>query len=172
VFATYFYIFVLIFQLYFAESNFEYNKDVQLVNSLILKQKSNQAFGLVRSMELKGVFTNNDLVRMDRYLSLKLGLNPLDTSYLPRNTGDYAIKSLALFQKHNYSNAVNLSQRSLQVNLGSDSLIKIYEILLAKTPKFKRELAQSKQSSLTKNIRLNEAMNILDLMKRKEKTLF
>jgi hypothetical protein len=172
VFATYFYIFILVFQLYFAESNFDYNKDVEIVNTFILNQNNNQAFGLVRNMEKRGLFTNNDLVRIDRYLSLKMGANPLDSIYSPRTTGDYAIKSLAFFQKHNYSNAVDISMESVQLNSGSDSLIKLYEILVARTPRFKRELTLNKQVTFTKNIRLNEAMNLLDLMKRKEKTLF
>lgn len=169
-FATYFYIFILLFQLYFAESNFEYNKDVQVVNELLLKQESSQAFRLVRKMEKKGIFTNNDLVRIDRYLSLKMGLNPLDSSYTPRNSGEYAFKSLVYFQKHHYTKAVQLSQHSLQIS--SDSLVKLYEILVARTPKLKREWTQNNQVRLTNNIRLNEAMNLLDLMKRKEKTLF
>ena len=54
-------------QLFYAESNFDYNKDVQLVNSLIQKQKSKVAFRLVRTMEKKGIFTNNDLVRIKKF---------------------------------------------------------------------------------------------------------
>ena len=171
-FTSYFYIFILILQLFFAESNFDYNKDVQLVNSLILNQKNKLAFRLVRTMEKKGIFTNNDLVRIDRYLSLKIGTSTLDTSYVPKLAGDYSIKSLAYFQNQQYSKAVEISKLGVQDNFGSDSLIKLYEIIEAKAPKFKHDITQNRQASLSKNIRLNEAMNLLNLMKRKEKTLF
>ena len=54
----------------------------------------------------------------------------------------------------------------------SDTMIKMYEIVTVHVPVDKKEPSIINQARASSNLRLNEAINLLDLMKRKEKTLF
>lgn len=171
-FTTYFYILVLIFQSLFADSNFGYNNEVKLVNDFVNHHEYASAYRLTRSMERKSIFTNNDIARMQRSLTIKVNPKLFKANYSPRSISDYVLKSLVLFQNHAFSEALSFSRNSLQQVSTSDSLIKIYELVATKSPEiiFERNKVNPNQS--IKKIRFNEAMNLLDLMKRKEKTLF
>lgn len=155
-----------------AESNFEYNQQVVTVNNLIERQDYLRAYKLVAQLERKGVFTNNDLVRMHRILSLKVNERDNQLSYRPRLLGDYVIKSLTYYQNKDYFKSVEFTKESLQENFASDTLRKLYEIIVEKTPELPRQRQRYAQQVSMNKLHLNEAMNLLDLMKRKEKTLF
>jgi len=110
---------------------------------------------------------------MRRNLALKVRMRRADNYDNPRTLNDYVINSLSLFKNKDY-NASMAFCKSIIVNqpVASDSLIKLFEILSVHAPLKNQMNPLIKQQTAFKNMRLNEAMNLLDLMKRKEKTLF
>jgi len=172
VFATYYYIVILFFQSILAESNFEYNNQIRIINQHIYQQEYKGALLLIKKLESKSIFTNNDLVRLNRILSIKVNQTNLQSDYNPRSLGDYVVKSLVFYQNRNFQKSIEFTKVSLQDNIASDSLIKIYEIISEKIPVQSKIKPYSMQVVTSNKLHLNEAMNLLDLMKRKEKTLF
>ena len=163
---------VLLLQSFIAESNFAYNQKIKLVNANVLIGKNKEALKMIKRLNRKSIFTNNDLVRIERNLSLKVNQANIESNYRPRSMGDYVSKSLGYYQKKDYTSALAFTKMSLDYSGVSDTLIKLYEILAVHVPD---QIPKKQKRLLTltsKNIHLNEAMNLLELMKRKEKTLF
>ncbi len=162
---------VLLLQSYFSESNFEYNKQIQVVNHHLKEGDYRNALTETNAIAHKSIFTNNDVSRLQRSLTIKVNSKLFDFNYTPRTLGDYVIQSVAYLHRKNYSQALAFSQTSLQEKPFSDTLIKIYELVAVKSPVNWQTSKQIKQTHSINKIRLNEALNLLDLMKRKEKTL-
>ena len=171
-FNTLFYIVILGFQSIFAESNFEYNQQIRSVNQLIIQNEYSAALQKIRIIERRSIFTNNDVSRMHRSLALKLKDVFLDKYFKPKLIDDFAVKSFILYKKKDFVNALLFSRLSLQSNAASDSLTKVYELIAEKSPRNTNMFQSAQQKRSVKNLRMNEAMNLLDLMKLKEKTLF
>lgn len=162
----------MLFQSYFAESNYEYNQRIILVNQYVDNQQYEKALQITRGIENKNIFTNNDIVRMKRNLAIKVNTSFFDSDYKPKSIGDYTLNSLFLLKKKKYRRAKTFNQNGIIENSVSDSLIKLYELVAVNTPNnIDQNQSFVKYQSFTK-VRFNEAMNLLDLMKRKEKTLF
>lgn len=171
-FTTYFYILILLIQSFITESNFDYNKKIQLVNAHVLIRENKEALRLIKLLKRKSIFTNNDLARIDRRLSLKVNQAVFESDFHPRLMSDYIIKSLGFYQKNEFASSLEFTKSSLETSVVSDTLIKLYEILAENAPAHFPSKQKKLESITSKNIQLNEAMNLLDLMKRKEKTLF
>ncbi len=172
-FSTYFYIIILVFQSLYAESNYSYNQKINAINSLTATNKYKAAYTNITKLEQRSIFTNNDLARMKRNLGLKIGSESNDLTKGPRTLNEYIIKSLALYHQKNFTNSLAFCKEIIVTEpIVADSMIKIFEILAYQVPKEKNISFLKSQISSNNNIRLNEAMNLLDLMKRKEKTLF
>lgn len=163
---------ILLLQSFITESNFEYNKKIQLVNAHVLIGENKEALKMIRSLERKSIFTNNDLARIERKLSLKVNQDVIESDFHPRLMGDYIMKSLGYYQKKEFASSLEFTKSSLETSLDSDTLIKLYEILAEHAPAQLPNKQNKLEAITSKNIHLNEAMNLLDLMKRKEKTLF
>lgn len=132
----------------------------------------NDALILIRKIESRNIFTNNDLARLKRNLELKVDLKSYDSNFRTNSTEDYVLKILAFYKLKEYGRAIELSKSSLESNSVSDSLIKVYELIAENTPLSYQTIHKSLVKKSANNIRFNEAMNLLDLMKRKEKILF
>lgn len=171
-FTTFYYIFILLLQSFYAESNYEYNAQIQRVNRHVDQREYSKALQVVVAMERKSIFTNNDLSRVKRYLAIKVDRKKFDLSYSPKTIGDHVLKTLTLYQNRDFEGALVYSKNSINHVAVSDSLIRIYELIAFKSPKIFHEKKLSYQNQTPVNIRFNEAMNLLNLMKRKEKTLF
>jgi hypothetical protein len=173
VFSTYFYIIILLFQSIYAESNFRYNQEIRTINTYVSESDYITAFASLKKLEQRSIFTNNDLVRMKRNVALKIHAESFDLNVRPRSLNEFIISSLDLYQRKKYAKSLAFC-RQIIVNepIVSDSMIKVFEVLAYQVPNGNNLNELTSQISTIKNIRLNEAMNLLDLMKRKEKTLF
>ena len=172
-FSSIFYIIILFFQSFYAESNFGYNQQIKQINNLVSQRDFREAYELIKALEEKSVFTNNDLTRMRRSLALKVHNNQIDIFENPRTLNDYVIYSLRLFKNKNYKTSLTFCKSIIvKQPAASDSLIKLFEIISVHAPVNNQFNLQRNQQTSFKNMRLNEAMNLLDLMKRKEKSLF
>jgi hypothetical protein len=172
VFTTYFYIVVLFFQTFLAESNFQYNTKIRLVNQHIASKNYKEALQLIKYLQVNSIFTNNDVVRIDRIISIKENKSSLQADFTARNLEDRVLKSLLLYQNHDFENSIEFTKLSLQKTNSTDSIIKIYEIIKEKIPEQKQLKSQKVNVTTSNKMYLKDAMNLLELMKRKEKTLF
>lgn len=172
-FSSLFYILILIFQSFNAESNYSYNQQIRQINDLVTHRDFRNAYQQINKLEKKSVFTNNDLSRMRRNLALKVRMRSADNYENPRTLNDYVIKSLSLYKNKDYYSSMTFC-KSIIVDqpVASDSIIKLFEILSVHAPLKNKSNPNIKVQTSIKNMRLIEAMNLLDLMKRKEKTLF
>ena len=171
-FTTYFYIVVLFFQTFLAESNFQYNTKIRLVNQHIASKNYKEALQLIKYLQVNSIFTNNDVVRIDRILSIKENKSSLQADFTARNLEDRVVKSLLLYQNRDFENSIEFTKLSLQETNSTDSIIKIYEIIKEKIPEQKQLKSQKVNVTTSSKMYLKDAMNLLELMKRKEKTLF
>ena len=171
-FTTYFYIVVLFFQTFLAESNFQYNTKIRLVNQHIASKNYKEALQLIKNLQVNSIFTNNDVVRIDRILSIKENKSSLQADFTARNLEDRVVKSLLLYQNRDFENSIEFTKLSLQETNSTDSIIKIYEIIKEKIPEQKQLKSQKVNVTTSSKMYLKDAMNLLELMKRKEKTLF
>jgi hypothetical protein len=172
VFTTYFYIVVLFFQTFLAESNFQYNTKIRLVNQHIASKNYKEALQLIKYLQVNSIFTNNDVVRIDRILSIKENKSSLQADFTARNLEDRVVKSLLLYQNRDFENSIEFTKLSLQETNSTDSIIKIYEIIKEKIPEQNQLKSQKVNVTTSNKMYLKDAMNLLELMKRKEKTLF
>lgn len=171
-FTTYFYIVVLFFQTFLAESNFQYNTKIRLVNQHIASKNYKEALQLIKYLQVNSIFTNNDVVRIDRILSIKENKSSLQADFTARNLEDRVVKSLLLYQNRDFENSIEFTKLSLQESNSTDSIIKIYEIIKEKIPEQNQLKSQKVNVTTSNKMYLKDAMNLLELMKRKEKTLF
>ncbi|WP_395768741.1 hypothetical protein [Aquirufa sp.] len=171
-FTTYFYIVVLFFQTFLAESNFQYNTKIRLVNQHIASKNYKEALQLIKYLQVNSIFTNNDVVRIDRILSIKENKSSLQADFTARNLEDRVVKSLLLYQNRDFENSIEFTKLSLQETNSTDSIIKIYEIIKEKIPEQNQLKSQKVNVTTSNKMYLKDAMNLLELMKRKEKTLF
>lgn len=171
-FTTYFYIVVLFFQTFLAESNFQYNTKIRLVNQHIASKNYKEALQLIKYLQVNSIFTNNDVVRIDRILSIKENKSSLQADFSARNLEDRVVKSLLLYQNRDFENSIEFTKLSLQETNSTDSIIKIYEIIKEKIPEQNQLKSQKVNVTTSNKMYLKDAMNLLELMKRKEKTLF
>jgi hypothetical protein len=82
------------------------------------------------------------------------------------------VKSLLLYQNRDFENSIEFTKLSLQETNSTDSIIKIYEIIKEKIPEQNQLKSQKVNVTTSNKMYLKDAMNLLELMKRKEKTLF
>ena len=172
-FSTYFYIIILFFQSLYAEGNFRYNQNIGTINTYVSESNYRAAYVSLRKLEKRSIFTNNDLARMKRSVSLKIQAESIDLNHRPKALNEYIIQSLSLYQRKYFAKSLAFCKQIIVSGpFVSDSMIKVFEILAYQVPKESNKSSQMNQIGSTNNIRLNEAMNLLDLMKRKEKNLF
>lgn len=173
VFSTWFYIVVLIFQSRYAESNSLYNRQIQVINKLVYQKKYPEAYLATEILGVKSIFTNNDLMRLERNLRLQIHSKKIDTLFKPRTVGDVVVKSLALYHNKRYDSALDLIKvNTVGGNVNNDSLIKFYEIIASNKPQRLTTKRSFNKMINMKQLRINEALYLLDLMKRKEKIFF
>ncbi len=171
-FTTYFYILVLLFQSIYGESNYEYNIQVELVNKYLNERNYPKALEITNKLKRNSIFTNNDIAKLHRKLTLKIDQKKFEIDFQPKSTEDFVLKSLGYYQNREFENAILFSRSGLYRNSVSDTLTKMYELIATQTPNNLFQTKKLSQNHSIKQIKFSEAMNLLELMKRKEKTLF
>ena len=172
-FSTFFYTIILFIQSFYAESNYRYNQQIELVNKLVSENKFKVAYKQIKSIESRSIFTNNDLNRMKRNLALKVGVKNEELASRSKVLNEHVINMLSYFKKKEFKRSLSFCMDIIVHDpILSDTMIKMYEIVTVHVPVDKKEPSIINQARASSNLRLNEAINLLDLMKRKEKTLF
>ena len=168
-FSTYFYIFILIFQLFISDNAGYYNQNIVKINQLIEQKDYQKAYFEIKRIEKYLIFNNHELNKVKILISLKLNIGIKEL--IKNKELDVYQWPIVLSKIGKTKEALVFLKRDIIEN-NNDSLIKLYEIYSQKRG------IQKKQSSFNTTLVENkktidnvDALALLDLMKKKEKFL-
>lgn len=176
-FSTLFYFFLLFYEGLLSMSTSEYNAEIFQLNQHILNQDYPQALVKAKSIWHSRLFNNPEIEEIIAVLELKqsemnkprgerisissesIDSDILKSHYSARN--GYSMKGLA-----------DLHQSIIQ-NGQVDTLVKAYELYAFYFPqnRMKKKASSAQIMNQTQKINTQEALSLLDLMKKKQKNL-
>ncbi len=176
-FSTLFYLFLLFYEGLFSKSTSDYNAEIIQLNSLIEKRQYTKALVSAQSILHSRLFNNPEIEVIVATLQLrdkeftKQKSNRVSVS--GNSVSDDILKSHYLAKYgESQSGLADLHQSIIQ-NGQLDTLIKAYELFAFYYPKnsVKMESNSAQMMSQTQKINTQEALSLLDLMKKKQKNL-
>lgn len=176
-FSTLFYLFLLFYEGLFSKSTSDYNAEIIQLNSLIEKRQYTKALVSAQSILHSRLFNNPEIEVIVATLQLrdkeftKQKSNRVSVS--GNSISDDILKSHYLAKYgESQSGLADLHQSIIQ-NGQLDTLIKAYELFAFYYPKnsVKMESNSAQMMSQTQKINTQEALSLLDLMKKKQKNL-
>lgn len=168
-FSTYFYILLLVYQLFISDNAGYYNQNVARINSMIEQNDYKNAFIEINKMDNYIIFNNHQLNKLKVLLSIKLNLGMKDLLN-DRGLDNYQFP-IVLSKMGKKKEALLLLKKNI-IQLSNDSLIKLYEIYSINNSFITNKIQANKSSTnFNKAMDNAEALALLDLMKKKEKYL-
>ena len=174
-FSTLVYSFFLFYQLIFLGGSVQYNASVKEINQLIDRGFYIESYNKLSKIRNETIFDNPQLAELAYVLSLKLPLNTFQfdsqkEKLTHSEKGIYLARRNRLEEANNFLRAGILSQNT------DDSLVKLFEIYayLNRNRILKRNPSTTNRyisSQLNSKLDHNDAILVLDLMKKKEKLL-
>lgn len=173
-FSTLFYVLILLYQNLFLVGNDLYNNKIELINTYIQKEKYVKAFEALQEIERSDLFIRSDIQEIKTLLSIKLH-KPLKFESEHEDINHILVNSFVLAQSNDKILALKELKAGINTFQDSDTLIKVFEIYS------KQPFSQGNTSLLKLNqqlinqrniqIKTNEAVILLNLMRNKEKIL-
>ncbi len=167
-FSTYFYIFILFYQLFISEKSGVYNNKIVRINELIANFHYQDAYSEILTIEKYSLFNNPKLDETKVLLGIKLN----------RGMKQHLINSnLDIYQKTIILSKLGLNKQSIhnlrrEIILGSnDSLIKMFEIYSINKNYHQLRKRTKLNKSKSSKMGNSDALALLNLMKKKEKFL-
>lgn len=175
-FSTLFYLFILFYDGLFSKSSEEYNAQIRQLNNQIASHHYTQALDNAKQIQKSSIFTNPEIEHLIAVLELKTHRN---TKQVKRNLiKDQSVNNDILYS---YFMAMNGDSkegyadlhRSIIQNGNVDTLVKAFELYAINFPqnKLKKQSSSAQMISQTQKINTQEALSLLDLMKKKQKNL-
>ena len=173
-FTTLFYIFILFYEGLFNASSKQYNVAVAEINQQVQAKNYVQALKGAKSINQATIFVNPEIERLIAVLELKSRKDGMDKQTLALNSQSMEIDILL---SHFSANAGDQQkgltdlQNSIKKNGNVDTLVKTYELYAFNFPqnKLKKQAKSTQMISQTQKINTQEALSLLDLMKKKQK---
>jgi hypothetical protein len=173
-FPTLFYIFILFFEGLFNTSSKQYNVAIAEINQQVLAKNYKQALIGAKSIKKATIFVNPEIERLIAVLELKSRKNGIEKQALALNSQSMDIDILL---SHFSANAGSQQkglidlQNSIKKNGNVDTLVKTYELYAFNfhQNKLKKQAKSTQMISQTQKINTQEALSLLDLMKKKQK---
>ncbi|MHA8049921.1 hypothetical protein V7S79_02275 [Aquirufa sp. ROCK-SH2] len=168
-FSTYFYISILIFQLFISDNAGYYNQNVSKINQLIDKKEFHKAYSEISRVEKSTIFNNHEINQLKILLSIKLNI---ETKELLK------IHELKNFQLPIVLSKIGKTKEALVflrkdiIKMNNDSLIKLFEVYALERSQTKNKIkSNSPVKQYDSSLDNTDALALLDLMKKKEKFL-
>lgn len=164
-FNTIFYSFLLIIQLFISDDSNTYNLKIERIGNAIKSNNFQKAITLTNDLNSQSLFYNYELENLLFLLSLKSGQKVKRMPKVNRKL----FKTIQFFENGKQQQALDLLKLDISKN-PVDSVIKWYEILDFSNRKYviKSRRPQTNPYSI-KSFNEKEALELLDLMKNKEK---
>jgi hypothetical protein len=174
-FSTLFYLFLLFYEGLFSKSNSDYNAEIVNLNKQIAVKDYNKAIISAQSILRSSFFNNSEVETILATLELKVVRNKKNHSFLLTNNSIEAtvLKSHYLAKYGDSRKGLADLHYSIIQNGNVDTLIKAFELYAFNFPqyKLKKQVRSSQMISQTQKINTQEALSLLDLMKKKQKNL-
>jgi hypothetical protein len=175
-FSTWLYLFLLFYDGFFSKSAEEYNIQISHLNQQISLGHFNQALAEAKTIQRYSIFTNPEIEQVIAVLELKTNPRHYKTSQviLQNHTIENDILySYFLAKKGNTKEGLADLHRSIIKNGNVDTLVKAYELYAINFPqnKLKKQANSAQMISQSQKINTQEALSLLDLMKKKQKNL-
>lgn len=174
-FSTLFYIFLLIYEGLFSGSSGDYNSKINDIN---LQIQSNQLdIALVNAEKLRNnsFFINPEIEKIIGLLHLKVNsINYRNkTVALSSDVSNDILSSYFLAKRGDAKKGLDDLKLSIIANGGVDTLVKTFELQASNLPRsvLKKQQNATQTISLTQRINTQEALSLLELMKKKQKNL-
>jgi len=175
-FSTLFYIFMLFYDGLYSRSSQEYNGQISQLNTLVAAKKYREALVSAKEIQHSSIFVNIEIEKLIAVLELKTHQKDVKSFQLALN--DNSISNDILFSHIEAQNGdskkglVDL-HNSIINNGNIDTLVRAYELYAINFPqnKLKKESYSSQMISQSQKINTQEALSLLDLMKKKQKNL-
>lgn len=173
-FSTLLYIAILAYQNVYSVSSDHYNSRIRAINNLLFSKKYDLGVNSIKKLQENTLFTNDELVNTLQLLSIKTnrvsdkGISKID--FLSTDIQDLINVSILLSKNQKNEMAQSLLKQAISNNPTADSIIIYYELLSS------HNTLQSRIYKNSLNMRVsqwnaNEALQLLDLMKKNEKLL-
>lgn len=166
--STYFYMLVTILEVIWGQTASAYNAEALQINRCIQQAAYQEALVRVERLEKGSFFEDRALKKTKNLLLMRLGRKTEEVE----KEENLLLKSLMYQHNGDSQQALAVLKKGIIQRNNNDSLIHMYEILYAHArPKNQQALAKGTQAN-TKTytaMRLNDALALLDLMKKKEK---
>jgi len=174
-FSTLIYSLFLFYQLIFLGGSVQYNTSVQEINQLIERGFYKESYLKIKKIRNETIFDNPQMSKLAYVLSLKLPANSIHFD-VSREKLSYAEKGILSARENHVRQTNQYMKAGILLNSTDDSLVKLFEIyahLNRSTIRKNISLHPSNSVSKQLNSKLahNDAILVLDLMKKKEKLL-
>lgn len=176
-FPTLFYLFILFYEGLFSKSTSDYNAEIVHINQQIANKEYKKALVNARLILKSSIFNNSEMETLVAVLELKTKEANLpigEAVQLTDNSIENSIlKSHYTAKKGNRQKGLAQLQQSIVQNGEVDTLIKAYELYAFYFPQNKLKKESKSTQMITQSPQLNtqEALSLLDLMKKKQKNL-
>jgi hypothetical protein len=175
-FTTLFYIFILFYDGLYSKSSQEYNSQISQLNTLINKQQFTEALKTAKSIQNSSLFINREVEELIAVLELKTHQKNEKSIQLALN--NLSISNDILFSHIEAQNGQSKKglddlHSSIIKNGNVDTLVKAYELYALNFPqnRLNKQSSSVQVISQTQKINTQEALSLLDLMKKKQKNL-
>ncbi len=162
-FIAIFHSFLLFLQLLISDSSKNYNKKLNEIEISLVRNDFRLAKKLLRELNSKTLFNNNHIYDQMNLIDLKSQLS--NFQYKPRE--NKILFALMLFESENKFHSLDYLKHEIFISQ-SDSLVKWFEIIANQ----EQDFSKLKNRNLNKErnkVNKNEALDLLNLMKNKEK---
>lgn len=176
-FSTLFYLFLLFYEGLFSKSTSDYNAEIVRLNKQITSRNYQAALVSARSILHSSLFNNSEVELLVATLELKMAedssKNKRQILFKSNSIETAVLKSHYLAKYGNSKLGLADLHQSIVLNGNIDTLIKAYELYAFNFPqnKLKKQARSSQMITQTQKINTQEALSLLDLMKKKQKNL-
>ncbi len=175
-FSTLFYIFMLFYDGLYSGSSQEYNGHISHLNTLIANKKYKEALVSAKIIQHSSIFVNNEIEKLIAVLELKTHQKDEKSIRLVINNHSLAndiLYSHVEAQNGNSQKGLADLQNSIIKYGNIDTLVRAYELYAIHFPqnKLKKQSYSTQVISQTQKINTQEALSLLDLMRKKQKNL-
>ncbi|MEY4383983.1 MAG: hypothetical protein RI995_1525 [Bacteroidota bacterium] len=162
-FITFFHTFLLILQLLISDSSKLYNEKLIRLNFALNSTNYNTANQLIKDLKSQSFFYNNEIENLNFTMDLKQKSTIKDFQLKNK-----ILKSIYLFEKGQKKESIEILKSEISLNQ-NDSIIKWFEIIYDKVKIDNKQSQKELSTNKINAFNTNEAIDLLNLMKNKEK---
>jgi hypothetical protein len=157
-------------------SNDTYNRQVLIVNAELSSVNLESVSKSILQMQKNTIFNDFEIQNRIKLISIKSGYSSFyrkNVNYTQsRSTNDVILNSLLIDRNYSSVFAQSILKKAIIDNSSSDSLISIYEILKSNSSNITFKPNRFLKASPSQQWDKEEALQLLDIMKKNEKLIF